>query len=86
MIEITLPDDLATRAKNAGLLSDSAIRDLLEDAIRRRAGRALLGVAQRLREAAIPPMSDEEIVAEVRAVRADRRARSAQPSADAGGT
>jgi hypothetical protein len=29
MIEISLPDDLAQRARTAGLLSDSAIRQLL---------------------------------------------------------
>jgi hypothetical protein len=78
-ITVSLPDDVAERAKNAGLLSDRAIRQLLEDAMRREAGRKLLAVADRLRAADIPPMSDEEIVAEVKAVRAERRARSKQP-------
>ncbi len=67
---ITLPDEVAERAKEAGLLSDSAIQNLLEDAMRRQAGRQLLEVAGRLLAAAIPPMTDDEILAEVAAVRA----------------
>jgi hypothetical protein len=73
MIEISLPDDIAERARSAGLLSDSAIQTLLEDAMRRGAGRALLDVAQSLQDAGIPPMSMEEIDAEVKAYRAERR-------------
>ncbi len=71
---VTLPDDLAQRARSAGLLSDSAIQRLLEDAMRREAGRKLLSISERIQAAGIPPMSDEEIVAEVKAVRAERRA------------
>jgi hypothetical protein len=78
-ITVSLPDDVAERARSAGLLSDRAIRQLLEDAMRREAGRKLLEVADKLRAANIAPMSDEEIVAEVKAVRAERRARSRQP-------
>lgn len=72
-IEIMLPDELAQRAKSAGLLSDSAIQLLLEDAIRRRAGRALLEVAKRIHEAGVEPLSTAEIDAEVKAYRAERR-------------
>ena len=71
---VKLPDDLALRAKNAGLLSDSAIQRLLEEAMRRDAGRKLLAIAERVHAAGIPPMSDEEVVAEVKAVRAEHRA------------
>jgi hypothetical protein len=74
---IRLPDELAQRASRAGLLSDSAIQDLLEDATRRQAGRGLLDVAERIRATGIPPTSMEEIDAEVKAVRAERRARQA---------
>lgn len=77
MIKIELPDELAQRASQAGLLSDQAIQQLLEEAMRRQAGRALLDVARRIHDAGIPPMSDEEVVAEVKAVRAERRAREA---------
>ncbi len=70
---VKLPDEVARRAKNAGLLSNSAIQRLLEDAMRREAGRKLLQVAERIRGAGIEPMSDDEIVAGVKAVRAERR-------------
>ena len=80
-IGIHLPDELAQRAKHEGLLSDAAIQQLLEHAIRRQAGRALLEAARELREAAIPVMSMDEIDAEVKAVRAERRAKAAAPRA-----
>ena len=72
---VTLPDELAQRARNAGLLSDSAIQRLLEEAMRREAGRKLLEIAQRVQAAGIPPMTMDEIQAEVDAVRAERRTR-----------
>jgi len=75
-VTVSLPDDLAQRARSAGLLSDDAIRQLLEDAMRREAGRELLRLADEIRAAGIPPMSDEEIVAEVKAYRAERRRQS----------
>ncbi len=71
---IRLPDELAQRARSAGLLSDGAIQELLEDAMRRRAGRRLLEMADRIQAAGIPPMSLAEIDAEVKAVRAAHRA------------
>jgi len=74
-VVIKLPDELAQRAKNAGLLSDSAIQALLEDAMRRQAGHQLLDVSRRLQAAGIEPMSIDEIDAEVKAVRAQHRAR-----------
>lgn len=73
-IEISLPDEVALRARTAGLLSDSAIQDLLEDAMRHRAGRALMAIARTMYDAAIPPMSMEEIDAEVKAFRQAREA------------
>jgi hypothetical protein len=75
---IHLPDELEERARNAGLLSDSAIQALLEDAIRRQAGRRLLTVVETIHAADIAPMTMDEIDAEVKAVRADRRPRERQ--------
>jgi post-segregation antitoxin (ccd killing protein) len=77
-VQITLPDQLAQRAKDAGLLSDTAIQSLLEDAMRRQAGRRLMAVASELHAANIAPMSDDEVVALVKEVRAERRARGGQ--------
>ena len=76
-LKLNLPDELAQRAQSAGLLTESAIQKLLEEAVRREAGRRLLDIAQRLHAADVPPLSDDEIVAEVKAVRAERRARDA---------
>jgi post-segregation antitoxin (ccd killing protein) len=84
-VTVTLPDELAARASDAGLLSDAAIQALLEDAMRRRAGRRLLEVAAQIHAAAIPPLTDAEIVAEVAAARAERR-RGGGTARDAGGS
>lgn len=78
-VEFTLPDALAQRARSEGLLSDSAMEQLLEEAMRRAAGRRLLAAALRIQAAGIEPMSEEEIEAEIRAARAERRARQAGP-------
>lgn len=72
---VRLPDDLARRARNAGLLTDGAIQSLLEDAVRREAGRRLLQVAEHLHAVGVEPMNEEDIVDEVKAARAERRAR-----------
>ncbi len=81
-IQIELSDEVAQRAERAGLLSDTAIQRLLEDAMRRSDARALMIAARELHDADIAPMSMEEINAEVKAVRAERRA--AEAVADAG--
>jgi len=75
-LKLNLPEDLAQRAQNAGLLTDTSIQKLLEEAIRREAGRKLLDIAQQLHDTNIPRMSDEEIMGEVKTVRAERRARN----------
>jgi hypothetical protein len=57
VIKIELPDDLAQRASKAGLLTGDIIQQILEEAIRRKAGCALLDVAKQIQEAGISPMS-----------------------------
>ena len=76
-VQITLPDELEGRAREAGLLSNEAMRDLLEGAVRRQAGEAFLALAREVQAENIPPMSMDEIVAEVRAVRVEQRTREA---------
>ncbi|MDR2853428.1 MAG: hypothetical protein LBV61_10315 [Burkholderiaceae bacterium] len=73
-VQIELPDTLVQRARSEGLLSDGAVQQLLEDALRRQAGRRLMQTLQQLHAANIAPMSEEELDAEIRAVRAQRRA------------
>ena len=74
-VQIHLPDPLAQRARSEGLLSDSAIQKLLEDAMRRQAGRRLMQMLEPLHNDDTEPMSMEEIQAEIDAYRAEQRAR-----------
>lgn len=76
-LKLTLPDQLALEAQRAGLLSDQAIGRLIEEALRREAGKHLLDAMARLREANVPPLTEEEIAEEVAAVRAARKAAGA---------
>lgn len=72
-IQIDLPDATAQAARDAGLLTPEGILKLLSDALRRRqAIDSLLSVADRVAAAGIPPMTMEEINAEVKAARAER--------------
>jgi cytochrome P450 len=73
-IRLNLPDQVALDAQRAGLLSDQAIGRLIEEAVRREAGKCLLEAMGRLREANVPPLTEEEIAEEVAAVRATRKA------------
>jgi hypothetical protein len=76
-IHIELPDATAQAAREAGLLTSQALERLLVDAIRRRqAADALLAIADRVAAAGIPPMSMEEINAEVKAAREERKQRA----------
>lgn len=76
-IQIELPDATAQAAREAGLLTSQALERLLVDAIKRQqAADALLAIAERVAAAGIAPMSMEEINAEVKAARAERRQRA----------
>ena len=76
-VTLNLPDELVLRAQNAGLLTVEAMQKLLEEAVRRQAGRKLLSMAERLHAAGIPPMSEDELNDLVHEARAERRARNA---------
>lgn len=74
-LQLELPDRLAREAQDAGLLTSGAIKRLLQDAVRRRAGQALLTATKRATLKRVsPPLSLEEIQQEVKAVRAARKA------------
>lgn len=81
-LKVQLPDELAARARNAGLLTEEAIRQLLEDALRRQAGRELRVIMNKLHATDIPPMTEDEIQAEIDAARAERKARKARDAGD----
>ena len=76
-VEIELPEATAQAAKAAGLLTPQALDRLLSNALRKReAVQSLRSVAGDVAAAGIAPMTMEEIDAEVKAVRAERRARA----------
>lgn len=76
-IQIELPEATAQAARAAGLLTPQALDRLLTDALKRQqAADSLLSIADRVAAAGIEPMSMEEITAEVKAARAERRQRA----------
>lgn len=80
-LTVTLPDDLARMARDAGLLTPEGIERALREALRREAGRKLLEIRKALQESGTPPMSEDEIQAEIDAYRAERRAKRDAPGA-----
>lgn len=73
-LQIELPDNIAQAARAAGLLTPQALDRLLTQALRRReAANSLLSIADRVAAAGIAPMSMQEINAEVKAARSERR-------------
>jgi hypothetical protein len=75
-LEINLPDELARRAQEAGLLTSEAIAKLLREAMERQQGiDELFAAMDRMAAVEGEPMSEEEIQAEIDAARAERRAR-----------
>ena len=78
-LTIDLPDILAKEANAAGLLAPEAIEAMLRENLRRRAIDGLFTAADKLAAANFPPMTLEEIQAEVNAVRAQRKQRAPRP-------
>lgn len=79
-IQIELPEAIERAAREAGLLTSEALERLLNDALKRReAIDSLLSIADRVADAGIPPMTEEEIDAEIKAARAERRKRAGDP-------
>lgn len=76
-LEIKLSDRLADEARAAGLLTSEVIEALIAQALRRKAFDRLLSVADRVEAAGVPAMTPEEIGAEIKACRAERRSTAA---------
>lgn len=77
-LEIKLPDSLAKEAKEAGLLTPEAIEQMVRETIRRHALGELKQAMNRMATVEGPVMTPEEIQEEIRAARAERRAREAR--------
>ena len=77
-VEINLPDSLAKEAKEAGLFAPEAIEQMVREAIRQRALGELKQAMDRMAAVEGPVMTPEEIQEEIKAARAERRAREAR--------
>jgi hypothetical protein len=77
-VEIELPDSLATQAKKAGLLEPEALERMVREALLARRVKDLAKARDVLAAKPLPPMTPEEIQAEIDAYRADVR-RAARP-------
>jgi hypothetical protein len=79
-LKLSLPDQLANQAKAAGLLTSESIERLVRDAIRKAAAQRLIEFGKRLRETGTPEITEAELEAELKAVRAElREARAGRP-------
>ncbi len=72
-VQINLPDELAQKAASAGLLSAEAMEAMLREQLRRRAGETLQAMWQRGPREELTPEIEQEIVKQVRKLRADAR-------------
>jgi len=73
-VELTLmlPDSLVREAEASGLLTSRGLEVLLRAEVQRRRVAQLFEAADRL--AALPPLTETEVAAEIQAARAERRA------------
>lgn len=83
-VQIELPDELAKKAQELGVLSNTNIQEIIEAAVRREAGRKLLEIIPINSDYPLKddgtPMNEDELMdminAEVKAVRAEMRAKA----------
>jgi antitoxin (DNA-binding transcriptional repressor) of toxin-antitoxin stability system len=77
-LEIELPDTLAKQAKEAGLLEPDAVERMVREALLARRVESLAQAREVLAANPLPPMTPEEIQAEIDAYRSEVR-RAARP-------
>ena len=75
-VKLELPDPLAKEAETMGLLEPQALQTLLREAVRNRRIARLAEARRKIAAAGIPPMTMEEIQAEIEAYRAERRTKN----------
>jgi len=80
MTELTvkLPDELAEKIQAAGLLDEAALEQVFREALRKRAIGELFTALDEIQALKLPPMTEDEVQAEIDAMRAERRARSSK--------
>ncbi len=72
-LKLSLPDQIASQAKAAGLLTSESIERLVREAIRKVAAQHLIEYGKRLREPGGPEFTEAELESELKAVRAELR-------------
>lgn len=72
-IKLSLPDGLAKEAQQAGLLAPEELERLVREALRTRRVERLVKAREKLAADPLPPMTPEEIQAEIDAYRAQVR-------------
>jgi hypothetical protein len=72
-VQLELPDQLANSIRAQGQLHSDGRCEMLQDALRAKANVFIDDVAERIKRAGVPPMSDDEIQAEIDAMRAERK-------------
>jgi hypothetical protein len=71
-VVLTLPDNVAKEAEDSGLLKPAFITSMLKDELRRRKVNKLFATMDKLAELG-DPMTEDEVMAEIRAARTERR-------------
>ena len=72
-VQITIPDALAKQAAAEGLLEPGSIEAILRERLAAARVAKMQATQQKLSATATPPMTAEEIEAEIQAYRAERR-------------
>ena len=72
-VTLSLPDSLAAEARQAGLLSPIELERMVREALRSRRVERLGAARDKLAADPLPPMTTEEIQAEIEAYRAKER-------------
>lgn len=79
-LTLTMPDELAEEAEEAGLLSSGTLLQLIRQEVRQRRIESLFLAADRLAAVDDTPLSADELAAEIAAARRERRANYASGS------
>jgi hypothetical protein len=73
-VKLDLPDALAQEVARMGLLEPDALQAMLREAVRARRIERLSEARKKIAAAGVPPLTMEEINAEIKADRTERRA------------
>ncbi|OGI43500.1 MAG: hypothetical protein A2150_03535 [Candidatus Muproteobacteria bacterium RBG_16_64_11] len=76
-VKLNLPDSLAKEAANLGLLEPEALQAMLREAVRSRRLAQLAEARRKIAASGVPPLTMEEIQAEIETDRIERRTKNA---------